>query len=53
MAAVAASAPLFPAFTPARSSACSIVSHVRMPIATAQLASIDTSATPFVASPAT
>jgi len=53
MAATAASAPLLPPFTPARSSACSMVSQVSTPKPTAHSASIDTCPTPFDTSLAT
>src|SRR5690606_8838520 len=49
----AASAPLFPAFVPARSTACSIVSTVRRPKPIGTSCSSDTRAIPAAASPAT
>ena len=51
--ATAASNPLFPAFVPARSTACSIVSVVSTPKITGTPVSIVTCAIPFVTSPAT
>ena len=53
MALTAASHPLLPAFVPARSIACSIVSVVSTPKATITPVSICTLASPFAASPAT
>src|SRR5690606_6261564 len=49
----AASAPLFPAFVPARSTACSIVSTVSSPKPIGMPCSSETRAIPLAASPAT
>src|SRR5690606_22322439 len=49
----AASAPLFPAFVPARSTACSIVSTVSRPKPIGTPCSSETRAMPLAASPAT